>query len=107
MKKLRHIWLFAALVLFLLIFTETSDAQAALKPSVIEEKVILYTDSEPYKFRFINLDSDAKLDISSSNEAVIKIKDSKAVPQKKREVNRDDQGHPKQEDIQIQCEIHC
>ncbi len=82
MKKLRHICLFAALVLFLLIFTETSGAQAALKPSMIEEKVILYTDSEPYKFRFINLDSDAKLDISSSNEAVIKIKDSKAVPQK-------------------------
>ncbi|MCR5521622.1 MAG: hypothetical protein K6F44_06915 [Lachnospiraceae bacterium] len=81
--KLRHIFLITALALIFLIFVRPDVAQAALKPSLIEEKVILYTDSQPYVFRIINLDSDAKLTLSSSNESVIKIRDSKAVPLKK------------------------
>jgi len=81
--KLRHICIFAVLVLFFILFEGPYDAQAALKPSLIEDKVILYTDSEPYKIRFINLESDAKLKYSSSNEDVIKIKDSEVVPLKK------------------------
>ena len=81
--KLKRFTFLAGLLLLILIFARPSGAQAALKPSLIEDKVILYTDSEPYTFRFINLDSGAKVTFSSSKEAVIKIKDSKAVPLKK------------------------
>ena len=81
--KLKRFTLIAAFALLILIFARPSGAQAALKPSLIEDKVILYTDSEPYTFRFINLDSGAKVTFSSSKEAVIKIRDSKAVPLKK------------------------
>lgn len=76
---LKRFFTYAAFVLLFLIFIRPFDAQAALKPSVREEKVVLYPDSDPYEFHFTNLEKNAKLQLSSSDKAVIKIKDSKAV----------------------------
>jgi len=56
--------------------------QAADKPKAREDKVIIYTDADPYVFHFINLEDNAKIKFKSSNKSVIKIKNSKAYPVK-------------------------
>lgn len=80
--RIKRLYVPAALVLLFLVFATPAGAKAALKPSVREEKAVLYTDSEPYEFHFINLDPGAKMTFSSSNEAVIRINKQKAVPVK-------------------------
>lgn len=81
--SIKRLCIAAAFVLLLLVMIRPSGAQAASKPTVRETKVILYTDSTPYEFHFANLASGAKLTYSSSDESVIKIRSSKAVPLKK------------------------
>ncbi len=71
--KLKRFTFLAGLLLLILIFVRPSGAQAALKPSLIEDKVILYTDSEPYTFRFINLEKYPV--VNGAKDALAYIKD--------------------------------
>ena len=82
MRKIIKYSLGFCLLFALLAVFGSQLVQAADKPKAREDKVIIYTDADPYVFHFINLEDNAKIKFKSSNKSVIKIKNSKAYPVK-------------------------
>ena len=70
------------MMIVVLLMFKVTKVRADIKPSVREESVTIFTDSDPYVFHFFNALNPTSVQYTSSDTSIITIKDSEAIPKK-------------------------